>query len=243
VLSLHAVAPLAFGPSWMDPNHLLGQGGLALACLIIFAECGLLVGFFLPGDTLLFSVGVLTGAGTISEPLWLACLLLSLAAFAGNVVGYEIGRAAGPKIFTKPDSTLFSREHVDRAQGFFDKYGALAIILARFVPIVRTFITVVAGVAKLDRRYFLTYSAIGGLLWASGMTVLGHLLGGIDFIAENVEKLVLLAVALTVIPIILETLRNRWKRRRSGPAAAPATPVAESREVRDVIGDAVDDQR
>ena len=212
---MHAV--LALGPSWLDPQTLLDQlGPWALwgALAVIFAETGLLVGFFLPGDSLLFTVGLLISQGSIKEPLWLACVLLSLAAFAGNLVGYEIGRAAGPPIFSRPDSRLFRREYVDKTVAFFDKYGPRAIVLARFVPIVRTFITVTAGVGRMDRRRFLTYSGIGGVAWAAGVTVLGSLLGRITFVQKNIEIILLAIVAVSVVPIAIEFLRDRARARR-----------------------------
>src|SRR5688572_32382492 len=146
-------------------------------CLIIFAECGLLVGFFLPGDSLLFTAGLFVAAGHIQTPLWLVCVLLTVCAMLGNVVGYWIGYRAGPALFNKPDSKIFKKEYVDKTHEFFEKYGARAIILARFVPIVRTFITLVAGVGKMDAKKFFTYSFLGGILWAGGLTVLGYFLG------------------------------------------------------------------
>jgi membrane-associated protein len=212
---------LALGPSWLDPQTMLnGFGSWALwgAAAVIFAECGLLLGFFLPGDSLLFTVGLLVGGGVINQPLWLACLVLTVAAFSGNACGYEIGRVTGPRIFSRPDSRLFKREYVDKTVGFFDKYGARAIVLARFVPIVRTFITVTAGVGKMDRRRYLTYSGIGGLLWASGVTVLGQLLGQVEFVAKNLELMLIAIVFVSVVPILIEYLRHR---RSSGQESGP----------------------
>ena len=211
-------APHALGPSWLDPQTLLenlGNWSLWGAAGIVFAECGLLVGFFLPGDSLLFTVGLLIGQGSVKAPLWLACAVLTVAAFLGNVVGYEIGRKAGPAIFRRPDSRLFRQEYVDKTVAFFDTYGPRAIVLARFVPIVRTFITVVAGVGRMDRRKFLTYSGIGALLWATGVTVLGRLLGGVAFVRSNLEVMLLAIVAISVLPVVVELLRERAKRRRA----------------------------
>lgn len=212
-LPVHALGPaLALGPSWLDPKTMLdafGAWALWGAALVVFAECGLMLGFFLPGDSLLFTVGLLIGGGVIKQPLWLACLVLTVFAFLGNACGYEIGRASGPRLFAKPDSKLFKREYVDKTVGFFDKYGPRAIVLARFVPIVRTFITVIAGVGRMDRRRYLTYSGIGGLLWASGVTVLGRLLGQIDFVAKNIEVILIAIVFVSVLPIVVEWLRHR----------------------------------
>jgi membrane-associated protein len=203
-------------PSWLNPDTILsGLGAFAVigACLIIFAECGLLIGFFMPGDTLLFTAGMFIARDAIHTPLWLMCVLLSVCAFAGNVVGYWIGAKAGPTLFNKPDSRLFKREYVDRTHAFFDKYGARAIVLGRFVPIVRTFITAIAGVGRMDARKFFTYSAIGGVLWASGVTVLGYYLGKIAFVRDHIELILILIVLVSVVPIIVEFIRARRQRR------------------------------
>jgi len=181
---------IALGPDWLDPEKLLTMLGpwmLVGLCLIVFAECGLLVGFFLPGDSLLFTAGLFVAAGHISTPLWVVCVLLTVCAFIGNVVGYYIGRKAGPALFNKPESKIFKKEYVDKTQEFFDKYGPRAIVLARFVPIVRTFITAMAGVGKMDPKKYFTYSAIGGVAWAAGLTVLGYFLGQVAFIKNNLE--------------------------------------------------------
>jgi membrane-associated protein len=217
-----AAAP-ALGPSWLDPRHLDAFGATApwVAAAIIFAECGLLLGFFLPGDTLLFTMGLLAGTGVIDVPLWMVVLLLAAAAFVGNVVGYEIGRAVGPAIFRREDSALFKHENVERAAAFFERFGPTAIMLARFVPIVRTFITVTAGVARMDRRRYLTYSGIGAVVWAGGVTVLGYYLGSISFVRDNVDTIFAIVevilvgvVLLSVTPILLDAWRRRRRRAR-----------------------------
>src|SRR5688500_1591150 len=150
----------ALGPEWLDPQRLLESfGTFALIGLlgIVFAECGLLAGFFLPGDSLLFTAGLLVATGTLDYPLWLTCLLITVAAVAGNLVGYGIGRKVGPALFRRPDSRLFKQEYVDKTHAFFERYGARAIVLARFVPIVRTFITAMAGVGRMNFRVYATY--------------------------------------------------------------------------------------
>jgi membrane-associated protein len=216
----------ALGPSWLDPRHIETFGTLApwIAAAILFAECGLLVGFFLPGDTLLFTIGLLVGTGVVDLPLWSACLLLAGAAFLGNVVGYEIGHAVGPAIFRREDSALFKRENVERAAAFFTRWGPTAIMLARFVPIVRTFITVTAGVARMDRRRYLVYSGIGAVIWAGGVTALGYYLGSIQFVRDNVDTIFAVVevvlggvVLLSVMPILLDV----WRRRRGRAAGSP----------------------
>jgi membrane-associated protein len=204
-------------PSWLDPEVILewfGPFALLALCVIVFAECGLLVGFFLPGDSLLFTAGLFVAGGVIDSPIWLVCVLLTGCAVAGNVVGYWIGYRVGPPLFSRPNSRLFKAEYVDKTQAFFDRYGARAIVLARFVPIVRTFITAMAGVGRMDRRRYFTYSVIGGVLWATGVTLLGYWLGNVKIIRDNIEAMAILIVALSVIPIAVEVLRARRGRAR-----------------------------
>jgi membrane-associated protein len=198
--------------SLLSPDSLIRSlGGLALVGVIgiIFAECGLLVGFFLPGDSLLFVTGLLIAQGFIHASLWLTCVLLSVAAVAGNIVGYWIGRKAGPAIFNRPDSRFFKQEYVDRAHEFFSRHGVRAILLARFVPIVRTFITVTAGVARMTPRVYNAYSLIGGVIWASGLTILGHQLGHVAMIKNNIEIFSIGIVVISFIPVAFELLRGR----------------------------------
>jgi membrane-associated protein len=203
---------LALGPEWLQPDAIiswLGPWALVGLALIVFAECGLLVGFFLPGDSLLFTAGLFVAQGAIDAPLWLVCVILVVAAMLGNAVGYWIGRAAGPAIFDKPESRLFKPQHVAKTQAFFDKYGNRAIVLARFVPIVRTFITVMAGVGRMEPKRYFTYSLIGGVAWAAGVTVLGYWLGQIAFVRDNIELMLILIVVLSLLPIVIEVVRAR----------------------------------
>jgi membrane-associated protein len=163
---------------FLDPTHLINTFGLIGIMAIVFAETGLLVGFFLPGDSLLFTAGLLVAGGLVA-PLWLVLLLVPLAAVLGNLAGYWIGHRAGPAVFSKPDSRLFRAEYVDRSSAFFDRNGARTIVLARFVPIVRTFATVMAGASRMDFRRYAVYSVVGGIAWAGGVTLLGYWLGQI----------------------------------------------------------------
>ncbi len=202
----------ALGPSWLDPNELVATFGLLGATFVIFAECGLLIGFFLPGDSLLFTVGLLVANDTIKQPLWVVCLLMAAAAILGNQTGYLIGRQAGPALFNRPDSRLFKQEYVDKTYAFFDRHGPRAIVLARFVPIVRTFITVIAGVGRMNYRTYTVYSFIGGVLWAVGVTVLGYLLGGVAFVSDHIELILIGIVALSLLPVGFEVLRHRSTR-------------------------------
>jgi membrane-associated protein len=196
----------------LDPTHLINTFGLVGIMAILFAECGLLVGFFLPGDSLLFTAGLLAAGGLIA-PLWVLLILLPLAAIAGNLVGYWIGRKAGPAVFDRPDSRLFKAQHVERARTFFERNGARTIVLARFVPIVRTFATVMAGVARMDFRRFALYSVIGGIAWACGVTVLGYWLGQVSVVRDHVELFILGIVALSLVPVVIEGLRSRRESR------------------------------
>lgn len=219
--TLAAATSLALGPSWLDPEQLLRMLGpyvLVGLCLIIFAECGLLVGFFLPGDSLLFTAGLFVASGFITTPIWLVCVLLTVCAVVGNVVGYYIGYQAGHALFNKPDSRLFKREYVDKTHAFFEKYGPRAIVLGRFVPIVRTFITAIAGVGRMDPRTYFTYSIIGGIAWATGVTLLGFWLGRITFVKDNIELMLIGIVVLSVLPIVVEVIRARRESRRTADA-------------------------
>lgn len=221
-------------PDWLDAHKILetlGPYALIGVLIIVFAECGLLIGFFLPGDSLLFTAGLLVANGAIKAPLWLVALLIVVAACAGNLLGYGIGYRAGPAIFSRPDSRLFKREYVEKTHGFFEKYGARAIVLARFVPIVRTFITVIAGVGRMDFRRYATYTTIGGVLWGAGVTVLGYFLGQIEAVRTNIELMLIVIVLVSVIPIGIEVLRARVKARaehaRAGDTEEPQARVRE----------------
>lgn len=221
----HALVPMASGllPKWLDATYILDSLGpylLPIVALIIFAECGLLIGFFLPGDSVLFTLGLFIATGHVDEQLWVVCLVLSLCAVVGNFAGYGIGYAIGPRLFNKPDSKLFRQEYVDKTHGFFEKYGARAILLARLVPIVRTFITAIAGVGRMDPRKYFTYSIIGGVVWATGVTVLGYFLGRIDVVHENLELFLVAIVVISVIPIVIEWARSRKERKVADAAHA-----------------------
>jgi len=205
---VHTLTVAALLPTWLDPNTIVTNFGLLGIALILFAECGLLVGFFLPGDTLLFAAGVLVKKGTFDQPLWLVIAIEMGAAIAGNMVGYEIGRRGGPAVFNKPDSRLFKPEYVERTQAFFDRYGPLAIVLGRFVPVVRTFITVMAGAGRMNFRTYAIYTVIGGVLWTGSVTMLGYFLGNVAFIADNIELLLLGGVLISVVPVGLGLFRH-----------------------------------
>ena len=209
---ISAAVVKALGPDWLNPETMLtslGDIAFWVVLAIIFAECGLLIGFFLPGDSLLFVTGLFIATGAIGINIWAAALLLVIAAVLGNVTGYWIGYKAGPALFNKPDSRLFRQEYVDKTHHFFNRYGARAIIMARFVPIVRTFITAVAGIGRMDFRRFLVFSTIGGVLWAAGVTLAGYFLGTIEFVRDNIELILILVVFVSIVPIIFEWIRHR----------------------------------
>jgi membrane-associated protein len=236
VLHTIVTTTVALGPKWIDPNYLLSTLGsylLLVIAIIIFAECGLLIGFFLPGDSLLFPLGLYIAKGTVHTPLWLACLIMSACAVVGNVLGYWIGRLVGPKLFNKPDSRLFKREYVDKTHAFFERYGGRAIFLARFVPIIRTFITAVAGVGKMDAKRYTTISVAGGVVWASGVLVLGYFLGQVGFIANHLDLVLVAIVVISVIPMAIEWARGRRANKLAPQADAELTQImdAESTQV------------
>jgi len=198
----------------MDPQYLLDTFGNAffwVSVVIVFIECGL---FFpiLPGDSLLFAIGIFIHQGIINIPLWLACVLLTFVAFAGNVVGYEIGRLLGPRLYAR-DGRILKRKYFDDTITFFDKYGNKALVIGRFVPIVRTFITVVAGVGQMPRRRFFTWSALGAVLWACGVTIVGYYLGQIPVVRDNLEVAIILIVGVSVLPMVIEFLLARRRAR------------------------------
>ncbi len=222
-----AMTPLLL-PSWFDPAVLIGLLGnwwLWGVAFIIFAECGLFS--ILPGDSLLFTVGLLAATGTItfgSQPatLGIVFVVLTIAAVLGNVVGYWIGFLVGPPLF-KPRTSwagrkLFNPVYVTKTHEFFEKYGSRALILARFVPLVRTFVTLIAGVGKMSFRRFISYTAVGGVLWVALVTLLGFFLGNIGFIRKNIDLVLVVIVVVSLIPMGLEYLKHR-KQAKSGAQA------------------------
>ncbi len=211
----------SFLPDWLNPQVFLANPAFApwvvlLVCGIIFAETGLLIGFFLPGDSMLFTAGLLVATGTIQVNIWVLTALIIVAAIVGNQVGYLIGSKAGPAIFNRPNSKLFKRENVDSAHAFFEKHGGKALILARFVPIIRTFVPVIVGVAQMSKRKFFTYNVIGALLWGGGVTLLGYLLGDkVPWVKDNLDIIFIAIVLVSVIPIAIEVIRGVIAKRQS----------------------------
>ena len=194
----------------------LGPLAIALVMAVVFTETGLLLGFFLPGDSLLFLAGALVASHVIALPFWVLALGVFAAAVAGDQLGYLIGCRYGPKVFSRPDSRLFRHENADRAQAFFARRGALAVVLGRFVPVVRTFVPVVAGVGKMPHRAFTMLNLVGALVWAVGIVTVGFLFGGIAFVAAHIELITIAIAGVSIIPAMLEVLRRRRERAPSG---------------------------
>ena len=221
---MHAV-PTALIP-WLDPAAIIewaGPWALVVVCFIVFAETGLLVGFLLPGDTLLVISGLLTHTSNIfGVNIWVVSLLIGLAAFIGGEVGYVIGHKGGPAVFEKKESGLFSVKNVERTNAFFERFGGLTIILARFVPIVRTFAPVAAGVGHMNKWKYTVYNLIGAVLWGFGLTMFGYLLGYIPPVAEFVENyidlILLVAVGGTALITLWHYLRERSKAKKAAAA-------------------------
>ncbi len=214
----------ALGPDWMDPQYLFDTYGTAffwVSLVIVFVECGL---FFpiLPGDSLLFAIGIFIAGGEMQVNLVVAIAALWVAAFGGNVVGYEIGRALGTPLRER-NGRVIKKEYFDKTTAFFEKHGAKALVLGRFVPIVRTYITVVAGIGRMNRRHFFTWSAVGAALWVVIVTLAGYFLGGIPLVRDNLEAAILLIVFLSVLPMAFEFLRHRREAKRVASDAVEET--------------------
>ncbi len=232
---------------FLDPAAILEAAGpwaLLVVCLIVFAETALLVGFILPGDTLLIITGVFVNLGTmladpigIQIPIWWVCLAIAFAAFAGGEVGYLIGHKAGPRIFERKESGLFSKENVVRTNKFFDRFGPLAVIVARFVPVVRTFTPIAAGVGHMDYRKYSLYNAIGALIWGAGLTFAGFLVAFIeplkDFIVEYIDVILLFAVACAIVPTVYHYIRSVLKARKARRLGVE--PLDDSEAIADIF--------
>ncbi|WP_169166561.1 VTT domain-containing protein [Cellulomonas taurus] len=209
------------GPDWLNADHLIASFGtyaLIGIVIVVFIETGLLFPL-LPGDSLLFTAGALVAQQQLDFPLWLLCLLIFVAAFAGDQVAYFIGAKGGRKLFSRPDSRIFKQKYIDETYKYFDKYGGRTIIIARFVPIVRTYAPVAAGVGKMSYKHFVSFNVLGALFWGVGVTLLGYALGNIQFVKDNIEALIVLIVLVSVIPMGIEILRARRDAKRERNAA------------------------
>jgi membrane-associated protein len=203
----------------------LGPAALLVAVAIVFAETGLLLGFFLPGDSLLFTLGLLSAAGALHLPVWVVVAGIFVAAVAGDQVGYLLGRRFGSRLFHREGSRWFRASHAERARVFFERHGSKAVVLARFVPVVRTFTPVVAGVAGMPRRQFTTFNVASGLLWSVLLVAAGYFFGGIPIVAAHVELIVIGLALLSLVPAFVAYLRARGTRRSPDPYdAGSSTP-------------------
>jgi len=209
---------LEFLRTLTDPEKLIsflssvvtGWYGYLLLFLIVFAETGLLVGFIFPGDSLLFTIGVVAGAGELD--IRVICAVLAVASILGDQSGYFLGFRTGPHIFNRPDSRFFKQEYVRRTQEFYDKYGGKTLIIAKFVPIVRTFAPFMAGVGRMKYARFLSFNVFGGLGWVLSMTLAGYFLGGVPIVRQHFEKVVVLIVVVSLIPVFLQVMKARRER-------------------------------
>lgn len=220
-----AMSPVAtLGPSWLDPQTLIERfGAYALigVVIVVFIETGL---FFpiLPGDSLLFTAGALVAQEELHFPLWLLCLMVTVAAFAGDQNAYWIGRRIGPRLFNRPDSRFFKREHIEETHRYFERYGGATVIIARFIPIVRTYSAASAGIGRMHYPKFAAYDLVGAVLWGCGVTLLGYALGTIPFVKNNIEFLLVGIIALSLVPVALAALRARRQRAAVEGLAAQA---------------------
>ena len=234
------VEPMLLGIKWLDPDWLLSEFGdafLWVSMVIIFVECGLFFPF-LPGDTLLFALGLFIAGGKYqvlgvdnkAAGLAIAMSLLTVAAFLGNVVGYEIGRRLGPPLYER-DGRIIKRGHLDKTSAFFEKHGNKALVIGRFVPFVRTYITVVAGVTRMDRRKFFFWSLVGAAIWVTSITTLGYFLGNVPkvgpFLSENIDYAILVILLFTVVPIAFEAIKRRRHHHAEREAARNGVPATD----------------
>ncbi|SFN49644.1 DedA family protein [Mycetocola miduiensis] len=234
---------------WLDPESIISAAGpwaLVVVCFIVFAETGLLVGFLLPGDTLLVITGLLTYYGMHSATsagldfdIWWVALAIGFSAFLGGEVGYLIGHKAGPRIFERKESGLFSIRNVERTNAFFTRFGGLAVILARFVPIVRTFAPVAAGVGHMNYKKYTFYNLVGAVIWGVGLTYFGYFLGYIppvaEFVQEYIDVILIGAVVLTLIPTVWHYLQSSRKAKRA--AAAGEDVITDHEEAQHMVLD------
>jgi membrane-associated protein len=198
-------------------SEIIRFGGLTLLILIVFAETGLLVGFFLPGDSLLVTAGFLAATTNVLS-IGPVIVTLSIAAIVGDSTGYYIGKRAGAALYNRPQSRFFNRERLLATKAFYDKYGGITIVLARFMPFARTFAPVVAGVAEMNYRTFLTFNIVGGIGWVVSMSLLGYFFGQIPFVKQHIEKAIILIIVLSILPVAVHAWKSRQS--RSSPQTA-----------------------
>jgi len=215
---IHLAASPVLVTGWLNPDDLIhsfverfGTAAVFAIAAIIIIETGLLFPI-LPGDSLLFTVGLFTGTQLIDLPIWLVAGIMGLAAFIGPQIGYWIGHGVGPRIFAREDSRFFKKSYIDRTHQFFERHGGRAIVFAQFVPIVRTYVPVAAGIGKMPYGHFVRYNAIGAVAWGVGVTMLGFWLGNFDFVRNHIEVALVMVVLVSLSPVIIEWVRNRRER-------------------------------
>jgi membrane-associated protein len=207
-----------------DVRHLVQVGGYVGLTFIIFAETGLLVGFFLPGDSLIVTAGLLAAQPQFGLDIWLLGLLLTVAAILGNSAGYAIGRFSGPRLFTRDDSMLFKKKHLFRAREFYERHGGKTLVIARFMPIVRTFVPVVAGMAQMEYRAYTAYNVLGAVLWIWSMLFIGNFLGRyIPGVENHIEQVIIAVIVVSLLPGFIS-----WRRERTRAANARTPPVPDA---------------
>jgi membrane-associated protein len=207
-----------------DVRQLVQAGGYVGLTAIIFAETGLLVGFFLPGDSLIVTAGLLAAQPQFGLRIWMLGLLLTVAAILGNSLGYAIGRYSGPRLFTRDDSLLFKKKHLIRAHEFYQRHGGKTLILARFMPIVRTFVPVVAGMAEMEYKSYTAYNVLGAILWIWTMLFVGFVLGRyIPGVEHHIEQVIIAVIIVSLLPGLIS-----WRRERARAAAAAAHPATDA---------------
>jgi membrane-associated protein len=212
-----------------DVRGLIQWGGTLLVCIIVFVETGFFVGFFLPGDSLLVTAGIFAAAGQVKLAYLLS--LVFLCAVAGDQIGYWIGRKAGEALYRRPDSLVFKKKHLERAHNFYETYGGKTIILARFVPIVRTFCPPVAGAARMNYAHYFVYDIFGGLLWADGLILVGYFLGSaIPNIGDRIHVVIGVVVFLSILPAIISAWRARTELRKARAKGAPLPQTQPNRD-------------
>lgn len=210
-----------------NPDTLITTFGLLGVLAIVFIETGLLVGFFLPGDSLLFTAGVFAAQTDPVVPLWLLLLTVPVAAIAGDQCGYYIGAKAGPAVLERPRARRLGRHHIARAQQYFETHGTLTVFFARFLAVVRTLVPVLAGASGMRHRTFTVYSVAGSLAWGAGLPLLGYLLGGLAFVRGHIDLILLVVVAVSLLPVLVGVLRGRLRGKRRQPAPVAAAERAE----------------
>ncbi len=190
-----------------DVTHMIETGGLLLIAAIVFAESGVMVGVFFPGDTLLLSAGILAAGGQFN--IWAACIVIALAAIGGDNLGFQLGRSLGPRLFRKKDGLIFRKDYIDRAEKFYEKYGAVAMFVEHFIPVIRSFAPITAGASRMDRKKFWLFNTPGDLLWAFGITLLGYFVGSrIPHIDKIIEPMIIAIVVIFLTPTLYHVVRD-----------------------------------